>query len=232
MLLNTALALAFLAVFSDASPVSQPFLGARWKDGFGNRTVAAASNTLSYKGGPLLANIVVKPLYWSSSVKFNYDAFYTQSVTGTSSAPSPFLAIITEYSVPAYTLGGGSSSAGIVNTAGVSSGTVTVTSVEAYIKSLVSAGTLDPSGGSLYVPVHFAPSVTIKEDTGLGLGNSCSSWCAYHYSVNTSKGWVYYAIMPDVSAGGCANGCGTGTPFANNCDASSHELAEVTTIDA
>ncbi|KAJ3023699.1 UNVERIFIED_CONTAM: hypothetical protein HDU68_008502 [Siphonaria sp. JEL0065] len=205
----------------------------RWKDGHGpnaiNGASLAAGNNLNYGGGPLLANIVVKPLYWSNSVKFNYDAFYVASVTGTASSPSDFFALVTEYSTGSYTLGGGSSSAGITNASGASSGTVNVSAVESYIKSLVSNGSIDPSGGSLYVPVHFAAGVTINEDTGLGLGASCSSWCAYHYSVNTSRGWVYYGIHPEMSSGGCASGCGAGSAFANNCDVASHELAEATT---
>ncbi|KAI9346445.1 hypothetical protein BDR26DRAFT_916425 [Obelidium mucronatum] len=112
---------------------------------------------------------------------------------------------------------------------GASSGTVSVSTVQNYIIFLINSGALNPSGGSLYVPVHFAPDVTINEDTGLGLGTSCSSWCAYHYSVNTSKGWVYYGIHPEMSSGGCASGCGSASGFANNCDVASHELAEAIT---
>ncbi|KAI9344035.1 hypothetical protein BDR26DRAFT_963447 [Obelidium mucronatum] len=234
MLLNTLISTVALAATVIASPVSKPFAGVRWKDGHGPSNVSQeaavlAGNTLVYGGGPLLANVVVKPLYWSNAVKFSYDAFYSASVSGTSSSPAPFMAILKEYSTNGYTLGGGSSSAGIVNTAGASSGTVSVSSVQNYITSLVNSGALDPSGGSLYVPVHFAPGVTINEDTGLGLGASCSSWCAYHYSVNTSKGWVYYGIHPEMSSGGCASGCGSASAFANNCDVASHELAEAIT---
>ncbi|KAJ3009581.1 UNVERIFIED_CONTAM: hypothetical protein HDU68_002597 [Siphonaria sp. JEL0065] len=222
-----------LAASTFATPV-KPFLGVYWKDGqnpnFANKAaVAAGSNTLSYGGGPLLSNIVVKPLYWSNNVLFNYDAFYSASVTGTNSSPSNFMSILTEYSIGSYTLGAGSSSAGITNTAGATSGTVTVSAVENYIISLVNSGALDPSGGSLYVPVHFASGITIQEDKNLQLGNSCIQWCAFHYSVNTSRGWVYYGIHPEMSSGNCAKGCGTGTPFANNCAVASHELAEAAT---
>ncbi|KAJ3015144.1 UNVERIFIED_CONTAM: hypothetical protein HDU68_012864 [Siphonaria sp. JEL0065] len=231
MIFNTILTAAAFATAALASPVSVPFKGVYWKDGYGPNANNAAplAGSLVYGNGPLLSNVVVKPLYWSSAVKYNYDAFYSASVTGTSSNPANFMALVTEYSTSRYPLGGGSSSTGINNTGGASSGTVKVSTVTAYITSLVNSGTLDPSGGSLYVPVHFAPGVTIQEDSGLGLGNSCTSWCAYHYSVNTSRGWVYYGIHPEMSSGGCAGGCGSGSAFANNCAVASHELAEAVT---
>ncbi|KAJ3024942.1 UNVERIFIED_CONTAM: hypothetical protein HDU68_007640 [Siphonaria sp. JEL0065] len=231
MLVDTVLAITALACSVLATPAPVPFKGVYWKEGHGPNANNAAplAGSLVYGNGPLLSNVVVKPLYWSSAVKYNYDAFYSASVVGTASAPAQFMALTTEYSVSGKTLGAGSFLTGITNTGGASSGTVKVSTVTAYITSLVNSGTLDPSGGSLYVPVHFAPGVTISEDSGLGLGNSCTSWCAYHYSVNTSKGWVYYGIHPEMSSGGCASGCGSASAFQNNCAVASHELAEAVT---
>ncbi|KAJ3024937.1 UNVERIFIED_CONTAM: hypothetical protein HDU68_007635 [Siphonaria sp. JEL0065] len=238
MILSSIATATAVASFVVASPVSKPFLGVQWMHGQNPSNQTLSSNAqnmkgyhVTYWGGPLLSNLVVKPIYWSTNVLYNYDAFYSASATGTLSSPSPFMALLTEYSQGTYNVGGGSSSVGIVNVAGASSGTVMVSAVESYITSLSSSGALDPSGGSLYVPVHFASGVTVNDDTGPKLGNSCTTWCAFHYSVNTPKGWIYYGILPEMSFGNCARGCGfaTNTIFANNCLVASHELAEAVT---
>ncbi|KAJ3069761.1 hypothetical protein HDU98_007173 [Podochytrium sp. JEL0797] len=188
-------------------------------------SIAASSSNLVYGGGNLLNNVIVKALYWSSAVTYNYDAFYAQTVTG-----NPFMSILTQYSESGFSLGSGSALPGYVYTAGATSGTVSVTSVTAAIQSLVSSGVLDPSGGSLYVPVHFPPGVAINANDGTGLGLSCTSWCAYHYSVQTSAGWVYYGIIPDQGTGACAGSCGNGpSVFASTCQVASHELGEAIT---
>ncbi|KAJ3063389.1 hypothetical protein HDU98_000793 [Podochytrium sp. JEL0797] len=192
------------------------FNGVTWKKGYGPHTVAeeAALNIAS--------NVQVQPVYWSSAVPYTYDAFYAQII----SPQSTFMSTMNQY----LTVGTPKAFPGLTNTAGAKTGTVKVTAVQTYLLGLVSSGKLDPSGGSLYVPVHFPAGVTIQENTGLGLGNSCTSWCAYHYSVQSPKGWIYYGIIPEVNSGACAGGCGAApTSFGNNCQVASHEFAEAIT---
>ncbi|KAJ3015020.1 UNVERIFIED_CONTAM: hypothetical protein HDU68_012908 [Siphonaria sp. JEL0065] len=236
MLFSYLFTMATAATSAFAAP-HHKFKGAHWKKGteeagaIAASGAAASSNKLIYGGGNLLSNVIVKPLYWSNSVMFNFDAFYTAAVSGTTTSPTPFMKMLTQYSVSGYKLGAGSLSKGIVNFSGLTNGSVTVSAVENYIISLVNSGTLNPSGANLYVPVHFAPGVVVSEDKGLGLGDSCTVWCAFHYSVYTPKGWVYYGIIPDMGpAAPCNWLCGSSpTVFGLTSQVASHELAEAIT---
>ncbi len=78
---------------------------------------------------------------------------------------------------------------------------------------------------TVYV-VYFPVGKTIT----VGGGTSCATFCAYHGAFNLDGRNVYYAVMPDMSAGsGCDLGCGAGSPFQNATSIASHELAEVIT---
>ena len=58
----------------------------------------------------------------------------------------------------------------------------------------------------------------------------CQAFCAYHESFTRNGNNVYYGVMPDLTSGGCQNGCGSNSnPLDNLYSASSHELAEATT---
>lgn len=65
-----------------------------------------------------------------------------------------------------------------------------------------------------------------------GTTHSCISaqtYCAYHSSFQRGNVMVRFGVMPDVSAHGCAGGCGAGQPFDNLTVVSSHELIEAVT---
>jgi len=81
------------------------------------------------------------------------------------------------------------------------------------------------NANTVYV-VNFPAGKTIT----VGGGTSCATFCAYHGAFDLDGQNVYYAVMPDMSAGsGCDLGCGAGTPFENATSIASHELAEVIT---
>jgi hypothetical protein len=75
----------------------------------------------------------------------------------------------------------------------------------------------------IYFPDHIDPS-------GPG-GSSCinnGSFCAYHSNTTSSNAPVYYGVMPDTTAGGCAGGCGP-SGFDGITDVSGHEFVEALT---
>jgi hypothetical protein len=75
----------------------------------------------------------------------------------------------------------------------------------------------------LYFPSGIDPSD--------GSGASCianGNYCAYHDSFTVGGQLVRYGVMPDMEAGGCAQGCGP-PGFASFTDVSAHELIEAVT---
>ena len=85
----------------------------------------------------------------------------------------------------------------------------------------------DGAGNSNTVYVVYFP---VGKTITVGGGTSCATFCAYHGAFNLDGKNVYYAVMPDMSAGsGCDLGCGSGSPFENATSIASHELAEVIT---
>src|SRR5690348_5292544 len=74
---------------------------------------AAASAHLTYYGGPIIQNVHVTPLFWSSGVQFqsNLNSFYAAVVN------SAYYDMLSQYSTssPAQTLGRGTGSNGFVD---------------------------------------------------------------------------------------------------------------------
>ena len=62
--------------------------------------------------------------------------------------------------------------------------------------------------------------------------HSCvaGGFCAYHSTFKRNGQYVFYGVLPDMSAGsGCDRGCGNGSAFANQSSVASHEMIEAVT---
>ncbi|KAI9327321.1 hypothetical protein DFJ73DRAFT_905679 [Zopfochytrium polystomum] len=166
----------------------------------------------SYHGGPVIGSVEVKPLFYGN-VSFGSELtqFYKDFVQ------SPFLVdVLSEYSTNSTKIGKGSVSAIYQETdvSSLPSGS-SLTDVAIYVRGLVAAGKLVPNP-NLYVPVHFAPGISITDEVGFDI---CQFSCSLHLAVKTddisSEPFLYVGIIPDTTPD-CA--CGIGTDLTTNLD--------------
>ncbi|HEX9101691.1 MAG TPA: hypothetical protein VF997_05785, partial [Polyangia bacterium] len=103
--------------------------------------------------------------------------------------------------------------------------TLSDSQVQTYLSGLIDGAKVPaPDANTLYM-IYFPSVVTITQ----GGSSSCSAFCAYHSSYTHGSQKVRYGVMPDVTAGACANGCGPNSGFQNVTDVSSHEMIEAVT---
>ena len=79
--------------------------------------------------------------------------------------------------------------------------------------------------------IHFPSTVTVTATlSDQWCGTSCVDFCGCHqYTQQVINGFenkFVFGIIPDISSGGCASGCGTDTWLNNTYSTASHELAE------
>jgi MYXO-CTERM domain-containing protein len=186
----------------------------------------ASANTLTYRGGPVLAHVKVNTVYWGTNVAFSgtgtqsLDAFYT-AVT-----QSAYYDWLIEYKTTSQpSVGRGSFGAQYMYTAG-KTGSLTDANIQTALGTLIDGGKVPaPDADTLYA-IHFAPGISITMSDGSA---SCSVFCAYHGSFNHGGKAVFYSVNPD-QGGACAGGCGgDASTFNNTTSVASHELVEATT---
>ncbi|KAI8621337.1 hypothetical protein BC830DRAFT_1163790 [Chytriomyces sp. MP71] len=210
MLFSTlsTLILAFLADVSHGKDVARSFKNNPVKKSKGYR--------LPYHGGLVLANVEVFTVFYGNDTLYQNEVnkFYAGVVN------SSLFDMLGQYSTPKQKIGRGRFTGSYVITNVITS--IVQSDVEAVVKSLVLKGVINVTANT-YVPVHLSPSVTIMDQ--------CTSFCAFHDSVNTAHGIVAYGVIPDQS-GDCLS---CGDPGGNNMtinaifDSSSHELSEAVT---
>ncbi|BDG01401.1 lipid A deacylase LpxR family protein [Anaeromyxobacter oryzae] len=205
---------------------------------------------LQYFGGRVISNVQVVMVLWGPG---EYAPFVAGD--GAESLPS-FLAGVTgsayldglsQYDTTRTASGGGPGTdqhigrgrlvgrVGIVPAPASAGARIDDTDIVEELAAQLDAGTLpapevDAAGNvdTLYM-LYFPAGKTIT----LGDQVGCRTLCAYHGSFRWSGRDVYYAVMPDMSAGsGCDLGCGDDTPFRNATSVASHELAEAITDPA
>jgi hypothetical protein len=216
------------------------------KSGSGIKSQAPLGAHLTYWGGPVISNIQVVAVFWgpnvASAVTANgaIDQFYTDITT------SRYFDELTEYSSAGttgadgistsnQTIGHGTFGGKFTITPSICPGpaacTVTDAQIQAELTSQINSHVLpapqtDAHGIiNTYYAIYFPPSVTISITPTI---KSCVSggFCAYHSNTGSL---VPYGVLPDVSAGGCSLGCGSGTTFQIATSVSSHEMAEALT---
>jgi hypothetical protein len=194
---------------------------------------APAGAHLTYWGGPVISNVnVVKVEYGAGT----YQSFVTGTGAGTVASfytgvtNSPYFDWLSEYNTPTQTIGRGSYQGDhpITPASSRNKATISDANIQAELNAQITAGHLPaPTANTLY-SVHFPKGKRIS----LGTSRSCvaGGFCAYHGTFVRNGVNVYYAVLPDMSAGsGCDVGCGTGTPFGNQTSVASHEMIEAVT---
>jgi hypothetical protein len=180
---------------------------------------APAGAHLTNFGGPVLPNVVVRPVFWNANTQFqaNINAFY-KGVTN-----SVLFDMLRQYS----SIGRGSGVNGIVDNRTTTR--VSDNAIHTELNRLFTAGTLPAPNANTYFPVHFPAGVSITAPDG---SRSCVQFCAYHGTYVRNGVNVNYGVIPD-QGGGCAGGCGRNAQRVNNMDSvASHELIEAVTDPA
>ncbi len=182
----------------------------------------SAGARLAYNGGSLIANAEVFIIYfgkkWNSSPQQSMipkiNNFFTYVLK------SPLIDQLSEYNVPAFTIGHGKLTGSIVITAGAPSVSITDASIRTKLKSWISTNSKFPKPGknTLYF-IYFDSGISVH----MGGGQSCTSFCGYHENIGSN---IFYAVMPYPSCSGCLSTLSTIDALTGT---SSHELCEAIT---
>jgi MYXO-CTERM domain-containing protein len=210
-------------------------------NGSASTNAAPAGAHLEYYGGPVMANVHVIPVFWGSGV--------SSAITTTSGGIADFYTAITdsrhydmlkEYStnIVAYggqqgssqQLGHGTAQAGTPISPSNTKTSITDAEIQTELQAQISAGHLPAASANNIYMINFPSNITISlPDGNGGTATSCTQFCAYHSTIAGSP-TIKYGVIPDVTAGSCALGCGpVGGGFNNTTSVASHELVEATT---
>lgn len=219
-------------------PIQQVSMG----DG-GGAARAVEDINLQYFGGPIVPSIkVVQILYGhgtylpgiagqdlgvfyqqiTNSTYWDWLGEYDTAITGATGAPGTNQAL------------GHGEFAGtrtIIPAAAHAGTELTDEKIHAELEAQIAAGHLPaPDAHTVYmVNLPAGVSVTMRG------AKSCApkGFCGYHSTFMHGSQFAYYGVLPDVSSGGCAEGCGKASdPFDLQTAVASHELAEVATNPA
>ena len=205
-------------------------------------SAAGAATTFHYYGGNVVSNARVVQVSWGSNVpsstQTGLQAFYPAVLN------SPYLDWLSEYSTVGLNgfgdglpgsnqrIGRGTYGGAFTITPTLSGTTLAYADIEAELTAQIAAGhlpapTFDWQGiaDTVYV-VDFPPGVTID----LNGDQSCQTFCAVFGTLTVGGKHVGTALVPDLTTGPCATGCGNGaTNFDVVTQVHSHELLEVIT---
>ena len=175
---------------------------------------------LTYRGGPLLANVEVFTLFWGAAWQQDADLMQQLNQFYDTILASALIDQLGEYSVPSMPISHGTR-AGTINLANPAPpSSMTDSDVQQFLQSQIAAqnGVPPPTSTSLYF-IYLPSGVTVSLDGGA----SCSSFCGYHQDIS---GHIYYAVMPYPDCTGCVGGMQV---FDALTSTSSHELCEAIT---
>ncbi len=199
-------------------------------------TLTGNSARAIYYGGRVITNVVVVPVFWTSSV----DAAVQSQIPGFLSTltASSYMDWLEEYDTIGLSgqdgkpgsnqhIGRGTATSPVIITPSNMSTSLADADIAGELAAQLDAGALpapvtDGKGNvnSLYM-IEFPPGFTIDL---LGKTN-CSSFCGYHETMLYKGLSVPYAVMPDLND--CSGSCGTGFGWVTSIH--SHELVEAVT---
>jgi hypothetical protein len=178
---------------------------------------AAVGPKLTYRGGPLIANVQVTTIFWGSAwagdpLRAQLDAFFDFVVT------SSLIDQLAEYNVAGFTIGHGSHAASVL-VSGNPPSTVDDTQIQTFVASQISSGAVPAQNANSLYFVFVPSGVTVT----LQGSSSCQAFCGYH---NTPDNKLFYALMPYADCPGCQLGPSV---FDSMTVIASHELCEAIT---
>jgi hypothetical protein len=181
----------------------------------------AAKTQLTYRGGPLLANVEVFTIFWGAGwqaglkdLSSNINQFFKDILQ------SSLMDQLSEYSEPKFNIGKGSLKGSITTTDNEPTQSVTDTAIQSQLLNWIQSNKSfpQPDANSLYF-IYLDDGVSVS----LGGSSSCSSFCGYH---NNADSKTFYAVMPYPGCSGCASNLSVIDALTGT---SSHELCEAIT---
>ncbi len=181
----------------------------------------ASTPLLTYRGGPLLANVKIFSIFWGAAwnstqaaLATHMNDFFKFVVT------SPLLDQMSEYKTAQFPIGHGSVAGSTVLTTPAPGKTVTDTAIRHMLQHQIALGNPvpPPDANTLYF-VFLPPGVVVVQ----GGSKSCTSFCGYH---NAFSNQLFYAVMPFPGCKGCTGGLSQQDALTST---SSHELCEAIT---
>jgi hypothetical protein len=215
---------------------------------------------LAYFGGPIIANVIVVAVDWTSSVDPVMSAYLPDFYTSIVGPGSPYFSWLAEYGTVGLkgasdgdlgsnqplgfgtfdTTGSGPGGTYVISPANTSMN-LADSDVSTELVAQIAAGhlpapTLDALGNvnTLYM-IDFPAGYTTSVEQGGTTVYSCTGFCGYHNTViYDGADVVPYGVLPDQSAASaCHTGCGSSKNYINNSTSShSHELVEALTDTA
>jgi len=179
--------------------------------------------TLGYYGGTILTSVNIYPIYWSGNPMScpNLPNFYSAFVKS-----SVFTSLLSQYSSASQKITTGTAYAPYVARNVPTSTSIQDSDIINELINLFNSGSIPKPGPNNLYMVHFPPGYSITQAGG---AQSCVVFCGYHGGFYYGNTPVYYGVIPDMSTGGCAYGCGGGSVCDNTYAVSSHEVAESVT---
>jgi Bacterial Ig-like domain (group 3) len=242
--------MSLLAFASAVSAQAAKFGIVPLRSGFAPDLTPACSNPkLSYFGGPVVSNVQVVPVLWSSNVNSQVSSNITQFFAD--ATVSPWFDMMSEYASAGALVSGGSAGTNQSIGRGTSVSvytltpsrcsstancTVTDAQLQNELNSQIASGNLpQPVNSSAGYPntvyMTFFPH-NVKVTGPEGSGSSCTDFCAYHNTglLGSSTTPLLYGVVGDMFTGGCSAGCGDSvSALDNTTNVASHELAEAIT---
>jgi hypothetical protein len=198
---------------------------------------AVGAAQLTYRGGPLIAQVKVYALYWGSAwtstslspaqtqppTRSALDAFMAHLVTST------YMNLFTEYNVARYTIKPGTFLGSSI-IAPDPAAQVSDADIRGQIQQRQTSGDVPPWDANTLYAMFLPSGVTVQEGGSL----SCNAFCGYHDAVvDTLSGQAsaYYAVLPFPDCAGCAASADGSqiSMFDALTSVLSHEVAEAIT---
>lgn len=195
---------------------------------------AVGAPQLTYRGGPLIAQIKVFALYWGSAwnprqpggssavTRQALDAFLSDLVGGA------YMNMLAEYSTNGYTIQPGR----LLGSAIIGpdpAPQIADSDIRSQIQQRLADGSIPPWDANTLYAVFLPSGTTISQ----GGANSCQQFCGYHDAILDANGnaIAYYAALPYPDCAGCASAAAGTTlaPFDALTAVTSHEVAEAIT---
>lgn len=182
---------------------------------------AATPPKLTYRNGPLLANVEVYTIFWGaswastlSSLASSINKFFTAILQ------SSLMTQLAEYNTTKYKIGNGK----LLGTTNIATGLpatlVTDSQIQTQLNKWIKSTKNFPQPGvnTLYF-IYLPSGVSVS----MGGSKSCTSFCGYHNSIGNN---IYYAVMPYPGCTGCRSTLSVQDALTGT---SSHELCEAIT---
>jgi hypothetical protein len=188
------------------------------------RVASTTSPQLTYRNGPLLANVKVFTIFWGQAWQ---DAANSPRIAHMNDffdfiLTSKLLDQLAEYSVPGKTIGHGVHTGSATLTTSEPGKSVSDATIQKMLQAEISAGSLPANTPDSLYFVFLPPGTQVEQ----GGSKSCQAFCGYH---DASSDNIFYAVMPYPGCTGCEGGLAIPDALTST---SSHELCEAITDPA